>query len=260
LDYDYGHNDKDKHNVDEIIQSFEITDSTTFSGGLHQYQHDNPLFSITTDSNWPLKDYHSKEDLVVMLNKEIPEASVDIQLHDTDDVTFSMSSDEFLKAYKYTLEHFREEHALRDLRVDLLNSNAHYEINGSLPKAIMLEYIDWRISNGVKLVHTVAYYIKTQSKYIVVSLNIYSTDAQVVNRAKSEFNKMIQALSLVKLDSPAPASQTTASNNTSNDANTTLSDNDPLRFRSHNHDSSLVNRVKGKLLLAVEDRGRIFLY
>jgi len=27
LDYDYGHNDKDKHNVDEIIQSFEITDS-----------------------------------------------------------------------------------------------------------------------------------------------------------------------------------------------------------------------------------------
>jgi len=195
-----------------------------------------------------------------MLNKEIPEASVDIQLHDTDDVTFSMSSDEFLKAYKYTLEHFREEHALRDLRVDLLNSNAHYEINGSLPKAIMLEYIDWRISNGVKLVHTVAYYIKTQSKYIVVSLNIYSTDAQVVNRAKSEFNKMIQALSLVKLDSPAPASQTTASNNTSNDANTTLSDNDPLRFRSHNHDSSLVNRVKGKLLLAVEDRGRIFLY
>jgi V8-like Glu-specific endopeptidase len=246
--YDYGLNDQDKGIVDNIIDSFNITDSGSYTE-LHSHTHQSPFFSITTNSSWPLMTYNSKENILSLMNKNIPEAIADIQVGNLDDREKGLTNQEFVDEYELSIDTYNLIYSYSDSRIDIVYSDPAFRLNDNLTNVIKIEYINWKISTGKKLSQNVAYFIKSGDKLIIPSVNIYSQDSATINNAKAEFETALQALSSSSSSpTPTPPPAPTPNPNPNPNPNPT----------PPGVDNKLVERVKGKLLLQVEDRGRIW--
>lgn len=243
ITYDYGTDDQDKTIIDNIINSLITRDSSLEFRETYEYINENPIFSIKTTNNLPIQILDSKSNPIKILNKTDKDFFVSISVEKTDDNTKNFNNDEYLTYLQQILQTANQMGSYFDFENKLITSNAHYNLNKELSDIIMLEYDINKVTTNSKIIHTLEYLIKTENEYIDISLSFYGDDTTKINRAKTEFNEMLKTFSLTNTPNIVePTNTNTESTNTNNKA----------------YDKNLTNRLKGELLLQVEDGGRIW--
>jgi len=236
INYDYGENDKDKEAVDRVINTFKIDASTIAFNEERQFSNSNsPKFSFLAGQNWAVMANNSKSVPAYVFHKDSKGAFVTFQAARVTEDTKNMNNDDFLDYTKQQVAEINKIIIRLDLKCEIVKSNAYYKINNEINNAIMVESVFKSVSSGKIISQSISYTIKSEEQYLVVDLNFLSDNQTEFNTVKSELNSMLQSLSLgaMPLNTGAP------------------SINDVV-------DNELTNRLRGKFLLQVQDRGRIW--
>lgn len=193
--YDYGKDDKDKATIDNIINSLTVNDSEQYTEN-KEYSNNNPEFAIKANNDWALLPKNSKSNPLFITYKADKSAFADIEVTKTDDNTNSLNNEEYLS---YIEQKIKEENSLNnryDLRTEVKKKNAHYELNNTLNNVIMIDTVKKSISTGEILSQNRAYFIKSGDKYVVPSLNYFSSREEDYNKVISEFDNILSSLTL----------------------------------------------------------------
>ncbi|MDD3284490.1 MAG: serine protease [Patescibacteria group bacterium] len=245
--YNYGTDDKDKTIIDNMINSLITRDSSLAFLETYEYVNENPIFSIKTTNNLPIQLLNSKSNPIKILNKTDKDFFVNISIEKTDDNTKNFNNDEYLTYVQQILQTANQMGSYFDFENKLITSNAHYNLNKELTDVVMIEYEINKVTTNSKIIHTLEYLIKTENEYIDISLSFYGNDASKINKAKTEFNEMLKTFSLTNI--PNDSEPTNTNTETNNNTDT---------YNNKIYDKNLSNRLKGELLLQVEDGGRIW--
>ena len=232
INYDYGKNDKDKETVDRIINTFKSNASSTVFNEERQFSNsNNPKFSFQAGKNWAIMTNNSKTVSAYVFHKNIKGAFVQFEASRITEDTKNLNNDEFLAYVKQQLAEANQIVSRLDLKGEIVKSDAHYKINNEVDNVIMVESVAKSISSGKTIDQALTYTIKLAREYLIVTLDLYSENQTEFNTVKSELNSMLQSLSLSAK---------------------------PLATITPMIDNKFASRLKGKLLLQVEDRGRIW--
>jgi S1-C subfamily serine protease len=235
--YDYGDNDKDKTIIDSIINSISIIGDPQYVE-LTNYSQDNPKFSISLNNGWVLLPKNSKTSPLFIAYKGDKSALADVRIKKTDDNTKDMNSEEYLKFIEQGIKEANSLTSMYDLREEITNKDAHYKLSDNLPDVIMVETVKKSISAGEALYYRRAYYVKAGDKYIMASLKYYGANANDYNDVADKFN---EALGGFRLDSRSAVGE---------------SQNIARAISVKN--KSMYSRLKGKIMLKVEDKGKAY--
>ena len=246
ISYDYGKNDKDKTNIDNMINSLITRDSDIVFNEIYEYVNQDPVFSIKTKDNLPIAILNSKTSPIVILNKTNDNFFAGIKIEKTNDNSENLSNEEYLDNIKQMIQTSNQMGTYLDIEFKIINSNAHYSINNEIKDAIMLESEIYKPSEKKKIIHSINYFIKIQNAYINISLTLQENDTTKINNAKKEFNEMVKSFSLT--DTP----------NIVNYDHEDISVTKPVNQVNQVYDKKLATKLMGKLLLQVEDKGRIW--
>lgn len=234
--YNYGQNDQDKNIIDGIINSLSLIKSGQYSEKT-EYTHDDPKFNIKLNNDWVLLAKNSKTQPLFIIDKTNKLAFVDIEIEKTSDNTKNLNNDGYLK---YVEQKIKDDNVLGnvyDIKTEILKKDSHFKLNNSLTDVVMIDFIHRSISTNEVLIQNRVYFIKAGDKYIIPSLNYYSSDVSSYNNFLIKFNRMLSSLML-------GTSQGSLSAGVSQETNV--------------KNSTMYNNLKGKIMLKVESNGEAF--
>lgn len=234
--YNYGENDKDKTIVDNMMNSIVVNSAGEYLEK-REYAHINPKFNIKVSSDWALLVHNSKTTPLSIMYKPNKLAFVDLQIEKTDDNTKNLNNDAYLSYIEQKIKESNNLVNIYDIRKEILSKDAHYKLNNNLTDVIMLSSVDKSISTGQVLSQDRTYCIKAEDKYVYISLNYFSDEAEHYKDVLNKFNELVTPFNLV-------SSQAGSYTNISQEKIV--------------KNTRMYNNLKGKIMLKVEDRGEAY--
>ena len=239
--YNYGKNDKDKSIIDGMIKSLSINGSDWYIEKT-EYSNNNPKFNINAGDGWAFLPKNSKTAPLFLTQKDAKNAFADIQVEKTDDNTKNLNNEEYLNSKLQEVKEFNNTGNIYDIKMEVLESDAHYKLNNELGDIVMMDYIKKSVSSGEVLSQNRIYFIKAGDKYILPSLNYFSDNESGYNDIAVKFNKMLSSLSVI-----IPPS-----------SNLTNTVQPVIEYPVAVKNSAMYKKLKGKIMLKVEDNGKAY--
>lgn len=237
--YNYGDDDKDKSIIDNIINSISASDSGQYVE-IIKHSNSDPEFNVNMGNNWVLLSRDSKVHPLFITYKPAKLAFADIEVEKTDDNTKDLDNEGYLKVKEQEVKEYNSIGNMYDIKLEIIESSAHYKLNDNFSDVIMMDYVKKSISSEEVLSQNRIYYIKSGDKYIYPSLNYFSDDNNGYNDIKNKFNEMLSSSLGLKQSTVVviPITDTDI-------------DIDIIN-------SSMYNKLKGKIMLKVEDNGEAY--
>lgn len=247
----YGENDKDKTIVDAIVNSFTATPSATVVDEVRQYSHSSPVFALTASNGWYFMPQNSKETVLRMISKEYPKAYGGINLLKTDTTTKQFDNDQFLGYLTQLITQANQlKSSLIDKKINIVYTDTHYHLNDTFNDVIVMETENVTASTSRILSRTFNYYTKSGDVYMDVGMTVYGDDKAAYINAKQSFEKMIQQ-SFTSSSIPV----TTSSQSTQQPTQSVTTPSGEVKTIRNR---TLYNRLRGNILLKVEDNGKAY--
>ena len=196
ISYDYGYTEKDQAMVDEIINSLSATPGQVLTPVV-QYENDSPKFYLSSNASWPILDINSKERAAEMYNVDEPKAFVSAGVAKLESSQKDFNNDDYLNYIKGTIDTVNSAGAMLDINFDIMESNAHYQLNDELTDVIMLHSQMTKPSTGDILGISTEYYLREGDYYIGVDLSMFTDDITEFQSVLSEVQPILNSLSLV---------------------------------------------------------------
>jgi len=197
LNYDYGLDDKDKGLIDGIINSFNIKNAKFSFSEAKKYTNSVPKFSLTVDNNWALLAKNLKSSPLEIQSKKYKDLIVKVNIEKASDSTKNLNNDGLLKLNKDQLDQINKISSIVDLKLEIMESNAHYKVSKNFTDTIKITTSVKAISSGKVVTYEMDLTKKVSNKYIVtVALITTNPDKKVFANYQKEFLKMLQKFSL----------------------------------------------------------------
>jgi len=289
--YDYGTGDINKDAVDAGLQSFTLDTSYTepFTEQT-SYSQTDPLVIFSPTTNWVFLEKNSFAEPVEIILKHQPNIMASF---DTD---MAVPSEENLSNQEYYEQNdalstlggsFSFAEALTGLKTEIIDVNYNYELNSTIKDAIM---VDKKMINADTNL-TKFYYrdidIRREGYIINISFIYNGSDEAGFNMMKTASDQLLSNLTVSDAGAPPAASaepviilnperytadeleflqkyglsklpweEDTPETTEPDELLTPADQLSPLPWTSHNE--ALATRLSGRLLLSVEDRGKIY--
>lgn len=238
LTYGFGASSEDRIIIESMIQTLTFSSLTHSFTEQKNFSHTNPMFSLASGSDWAFKAINDSEAPVEMNSKSRPEAYGEISLKKIELEEKNNNNEAWLEKYKQEVANINQLIARLDLKSDIAGTSAHNRLSTKLNDVIMVESIDKKISTGEVLARSIDYYYRSGDVMIRINMTVFSGNQDIYNSAKKSFNSMLQSMTLT---STAGSTGQTSS-----------SEERVIKSRS------LYNRLKGNILLKVEDGGKAY--
>lgn len=196
VQYNYGKNDKDKAKIDAMIKSLKMSGAGPKFVQAHKYVSKTPKFSLTTTANWPILTQNNKVEPLELQNKTVKEAFVLFSINKMDDTEKNMTAAELLAAHKNVINSTNQGAADLDFKYVVEKSGTNFKINNSVKALYYIDGVEKNISQNKTLAFDRDYYVKIGDSMVNINLTVYTESRAVFNKAVTEFNKMLQGLSL----------------------------------------------------------------
>jgi len=243
IGFDYGENDQDKSIVENIIKSFKLNSSANSFVEMKSYSQEDPKFSLTVDNNWVLQTYKLYSHPLVIGYKKNANIFGDIQIEKAES---EVDNDEYLLNYTQKIKEINILLSVLDDKIEIVSSDAHFNVSDSLKDVVMLEYVEKSIATGVIFSRNINYIKIIGDKNIVISVNSYDSSENNYNIAKSDLTNLLKNFKTDGTVSPA-------SGNGLNGASTSN-----VAGEVNIKDKAMYSRLKGKIMLKVEDYGKAY--
>ncbi len=242
--YDYGSDDKDKIAVDNIINSFTITSSNKSLVGSSQYSNSNPKFYLTALGDWVFLEMNSNSKPLDIFNKNIKDAYGSVVIAKTDDNTKDFTNDEYLNYLGQLVGQVNQMGNMLGVKSDIIESDAHYKLNDEITDIVKIKTATKNLNSDKILDYGIGYSMKIDGYYLAFNLVVYTEDENVFNNAANEFYTLLQMCSLKKLK--AYSDKNVGGGNGCATCQTQIKN------------GAMFNRLKGKIILKVEDKGAAY--
>jgi len=255
---DYGYDNKDKDIVDNIISSLVINE-TARANEAKEYSHNNPKFFITSNDNWVFSEKNDITSPLFLVSKVDSGVFADIGIKKNSAETKEMSNKEYIENWSRKNEVIRQSLKFVNLQIELLESSDNFNLSDELKNIVMLEYL-MKSDNDSKIIsYNREYHIKTGDNIIIISFNYYGDDKVFYEKTIADFNHMLSSFSLLaKKTEPVvltPVPITTPAPTTEKDINKS---EELSQSKTQNKPSTLNSRLKGKIVIKVEDAGKAY--
>ncbi len=227
----YGQNDTNKQEVEQIVNSIKLLPFSSSPDKLSSYSHTNPPFTLPAAEGWQIVKLNDKSKPVQILSQQLPDIYGAIFIDKTDAYSKNMNNEEWLNKKLQNIKELNQLLAPIDQVVEVVNSNPHFRLNSALTDVVLLEITTKVKTTGKVLDRQLDYFIKSGNFYINPGITAYTDNQSAYDQGKKSFNQLMQHFSLLN-KSTVPV----------------------LNIRN----LSLYNRLKGRILLKVEDKGKAY--
>lgn len=235
MTYLYGFEGEDRATIDSIVQSLRFLSVSNVTEQ-KSFTHSDPTFSLSAGNDWSFKTINQSDSPLLIHSKVTKEAYGEINLERMNDEEKGQNNDTKLQNLKQQVTEINQLQAPLDLKTDITASNAHLKLNSKLTDVIMIATTTKRLGSGEVLSQDVSYYVKSGDMLVSADLAVYSSDITTYSKAQSSFLAMLQSWTL---------SASTISSPSSGEERVIKS-------------KSLYTRLKGNILLKVEDGGKAY--
>ncbi len=194
--YHYGENDKDKTLVDNMIKSLSLSGGGPKFTETHKYTSVSPKFTLKTDASWPIMTQGNKMIPVKLQNKNVKEAFVMYSLEKLDDTKNKMSANELLAAAKDRTNSTNQLSSLIDSKYVIEKTGTNFKINNTVKATYYIDGTERTVSQNSILAFDRDYYVKIGDTLVDINLTVYTSNKATFNKAVTEFNKMLQGMTL----------------------------------------------------------------
>lgn len=242
--FDYGEDNKDKSTVENILNSFTVRELKGYTEN-NIYFQTNPDFTVYADDNWGIDIRNDKSSPLMIMHHDIPEVFGDIEVQKLDDID---GNDEFYDFGKQVYKEINILSSKMDTQIEILDSDAHYNLGGDLSDVIMFEYEKKSVTTGDIISQNIVYSVLIDGKAISASINYYSDNKDKFNSLKDDFKLFLENFSLKY-----------------NAENKNISDN-KVEMEVKSETKNVINiinqklhsKLKGKIMIKVEDLGKAY--
>ena len=208
--YDYGVDDVSKDAIDNMINSLTISRNSHFVES-HNLTGSVPRFSISTSNNWAVMDYNSQKEPFRIIHKNIKDAVVSVTKIKLSGSEISKTNEDLLSDTLQAVIQLNQYSASIGASTTIVESNAHHSLNNELSDVVMIEGENKKLDSIYS--RSLSYFVRSGDYYISISLR-YFGDLDLYGTSKTEFNSLIQTLSLLDASQVAtPTSYFTVSGN-----------------------------------------------
>lgn len=203
ISYGYGENDKDKTVVDGIINSLKAGSNTNIFNEVFAYRSADPVFGITAIKGWPLIVQSDKAQPIKIESKKIKGAFISLSLIKKTDEIKDLTNEDFLENVVQQNDQVNQMGAMLDYKNNIISQSANYKINDEFAKAMKIENVSLKASNGEVLSQSLEYSLHLNDQYLLaLSLDFIGSDKNNYKAAVADFNKIAASLTIVpKVDS-----------------------------------------------------------
>jgi hypothetical protein len=265
IGYDYGENDKDKNIVDKIIASIQFDNYSPVINSLHSYNNSFHGFNLNFDSqNWIGESKYSLNKPVHFYHKDYKNIQGDILVEKIDGSLNGLSNNEL---HQINMDEISDLNTgLKSIggEIKVLKSASYANLGKNINNALMREY-KISMESGF-LLQALEYKIIHAGKVFTISISQLGNGGDF-EKAKNDFIKLFSSFELnsyqaAKVNEEIINYQADGSTNTEKAMNSSQvstdqkTDNTTKKLTIKNQ--TMHARLKGKIMLKVEDAGKAY--
>ena len=239
--YLYGKDDKNKVMVDSIIDSIDVDVVRRDFSELKEYVHDKPGFSVYAGGDWVLMSQNSKESPLWMVNKDIKSVDAEVKIVKMTNGMKDFNNEELINYFEAQTKSVGRMLQIVGLKFEIFGKDAHFKINGELNDVAKYDLKLMSLEDDEVLVYATVYLLKGKNELVLVEVNGYDISQKSYDKALSSFlEEVMQGFNVrdyktVMLD-------------------TQVKEEKKIVIRN----KKMHTRLRGKILLKVEDRGKAY--
>lgn len=194
--YDYGKDDKNKKEVDQIINSIKFESSKEKFTEVREYKNVNPNFELKLGSDWAVLGHNRKSVPVKVANKKIKQAFYYVRIEKADESNKDFTNQEYLDDLKKTVEEINKGGSDTDFNLEVTEYNQNVAMNKTITGAMRYKSIQRSATTKKVQAQSIFYVKKVGDKYINIGFDLYSDSSALYNQAQAELNKMLEGFAL----------------------------------------------------------------
>lgn len=264
INYDYGENEKDKETIDGIIDSLDLNDFTTQLKTITNYSNSRHGFSLNlTSSGWVGAEYESIESPIVLNYDSNRAAMAIIRIKKRTDDTAGLSNNELYNISVKEMEDMNDILSAMGSGIDILSARSYANIGTNINNAIMFENT---LKKGEAIIlRSLMYSVYFADRIIEIEFSYFGED-QAYEGAKASFNQLMGTLTIDDYQAANIVEEVLVYGKESEDRPNETEETqveesvevpggeEALEIKNQ----SLYSRLKGKIMLKVEDQGKAY--
>jgi len=194
--YSYGDNNQDKLDVDNMLNSLQLTANNQPVPALKNFSYAPANIKLKAGADWFFQTHQSEDNLLEMYNQKQLEAFGDLELQTYDGLPDQATNQQVLEYFKGNLNSAASSLAQLNLKLTIAKAVAKVSVNSKIKTAIQLDVVYRTADTGKIVAYQTNYYVPLAGKkFLTLTLTVYSDQKSVFTAAGKSFNQMLQSLS-----------------------------------------------------------------
>ena len=241
--YLYGKGDKDKVVVDGIINSIAMELVASDFKELKQYVNDRPRFSVESEGDWVMMAKNQKESPLWVVNKKIKDVDFTVSVVKLNEGTRGFGNEELVNYFEDQTKSAGRMMQMMGLKFEISNKESHYKLNDELNDVGKYDLVLLADESGEELVYATLYIVRGKNELVLIEVNGYGVSRVKYEEALNILgSEVLSSFSLVDYEVVG--------------ADKVISGGGISRLVIGNR--KMHDRLKGRILLKVEDRGKAY--
>jgi len=194
--YDYGKDDKNKKEIDQIVNSIKFEDSKEKYVEVREYKNIDSKFELKLGNDWAVFDQNRKAYPVRIANKKIKQAFFYGYVEKADESNKNYTNQEYLDDLKKAVEEINKTPSGLDFNFNVLEYNPNVAINKTITGAMRTKTILRSAATKKVQAQSVNYIKKVGDKYITIGFDLYSGSSALYYQAQAELSKLLEGFAL----------------------------------------------------------------
>lgn len=192
--YNYGKDDKDKKNIDNILNSIKLQKNKNTYSEMRDYENKELGFKMKLNSDWALLVENKVANPVSFINKKIKNVIFSVNVEKTDESNKEFTNEQYLSDVKKLFNEFNKSATTNGLYFDQTESSPDVSIGKIFVQAMKTKTT--MLSGDKKKVEvmSVDYQKKIGDKYLDINFNLMGDDAVSYSQAQIELDKLMNEL------------------------------------------------------------------
>ncbi len=195
--YDYGKDDKNKKEVDQVINSIKFENSNEKFTEVREYKNVDPNFELKLGSDWAVLGQNRKSVPMKVAYKKIKQAFYYARVEKADESNKDFTNQEYLDNLKKTVEEINKGGSDTDFNLEVTEYNPNVVMNKTVTGAMRYRSIQRSATTKKVQAQSVFYVKKVGDKYINIGFDLYSDNSVLYNQAQAELSKMLEGFALI---------------------------------------------------------------
>lgn len=194
--YNYGKDDKDKKNIDNIVNSIKLQKNKNTYFEVRNYENKELGFKMNLSNDWALLVENKVANPVSFINKKIKNVIFSVNIEKTDESNKGFTNEQYLSDVKKLFSEYNKSAATNGLYFDLTESNPDVSIGKIFVKAMKTKTTFFSGDKKKVEMMGVDYQKKIGDKYLDIGFNLMGDDAVSYSQAQIELDKLMNELML----------------------------------------------------------------